>query len=470
MTTRKSSLRRAWEDGFDLAFVSMVLRLPGLAWGCHLFSNAPFMFLSWDEWAVSTQLPGWLANVATLRKDYVYGFAREMELALPIARLLGNATVALHILISTRLLNILLGAATVAVLYRLARLLNVDRATALLAGALLAVAPLHVATSGYATPTISLVFWVYLSFYAFLSFRTTEQPLYWLLGCAAAGTAIAVKFGFVCLIPMAYLLVRPKKSFLINVGGLLAFAGAFYFFNLGDLPWKHLSEIQNILVMDNFAERVHPRWFNPVMFIIDLVPSLGLPTFVCLAFGFRGYEEAATAASRGPVSRVDRFACVELPLLVYFASIWSLTSAFLRHLVLVLPFLCLVAAQGWRRVESMVTERRGARAARILLLLMGAYQLLSVGWLAKQHLTNRVWLGMKWVENNVPPAMKVYIAERNQYDIVWKRDLPTRNLTPDFDQAHFYFVTENIVWRFGRSNSRRSPRGRRRKRSITTVT
>ena len=190
-----------------IVLLALALRLWGLDWGLpnaqHYFSYHP------DEITVSASAVS-IASTGDLNPHFFnYGSLYIYLLALPLA-LAGGAALAVATL-AGRLLTVCFGAATVALLFAFARRTLGGR-WAWAPSLLLAVLPLHVVHSHFATVDVPVAFFVLLALY--LTVLAAERESLRLLAVAGAvsGLAAATKYngGAVLLIPLAAAFITPR--------------------------------------------------------------------------------------------------------------------------------------------------------------------------------------------------------------------------------------------------------------------
>jgi len=417
-----------------LTLVAVAARVPGILWGVDLRHGGPFVFYSYDEFAViEAMLRVINAGKLIARSDYFYGFAFEMLPVVALVKAIGLSPITPHALIAVRLANLLFAVATVHVTVVIARAWFREERIAWLAGFLLALFPLHVIHSHAATPVVSGVFWAYLCFAAAISYGDRPRRAAWWLACAASGAAIAVKFLFITWIPLSYLLVTMKEKPAVRVAGIAMMAGAFTLFNLGVLPWAQLPDILSVLAPDNFGGRSHHYWTTPLMYLIALVPGLGLASFVASMSG-------GARMLRDGLHR-HRFFCLQLPLAVHFITICLLSASFIRHAVPLLPFLAVLSAAGAVRIWT-VMEKRSRRAATALALTAVLYQAATVAWIEAQHVAARGAEARHWLITNAPAGKTVALAAKQTSDYRNLFSLPAERLAPSAREADYLVLSE----------------------------
>lgn len=318
--------------------LALLLRMAGTKWGLpspnHLYSYHP------DE----IILLGAASNVDIFRLQLDPGFYNYGTFYIFILSILGSLGIGLgyvkgeslalqlaHLHILGRIATVLMGTATVWLLYILGRRLYSE--TAGIAGAyLLAVAPLHQLHSHYMTVDVPATFLVSLSlFFLVLSVeRPRDSLFFW--GGFFAGLAIATKYNTgLVLLPFIYLLFKQgfswKRLLLLGGGTVIAFLlgcpGALL--NFPEFKKDFLYELRHAKMGhgDLFAS-TGPGWLYHLR---TMYYALGAPLLLLILLGIFSF----------PLRRGKG----ELPLLLFLIPYYLLISSaqvrFARYLMPILP-------------------------------------------------------------------------------------------------------------------------------------
>ena len=430
--------KHAW---IILAFIALAFRLPGLVWGKDFYGHGSFCFLHFDEWSASRQILEYTQTGKIGRADYFYGFPTQILWTL---RLFWGPLTEIKILLISRLLSVIFGVADVLLTYGITRAIFKKRMVAFLAGIFIALSPLHVTQSHYATPTISSTFWIYAAFMGCLSFQETREIPFLFIACISAAAAIAVKFGFITLIPLFYLLWKERHRW-PGIAGLSLFVFSFLIWNGNQTPFRQINSITKLLLSDNFMMREHHRWLNPFVYGFDLIPGLGLPIFVFAGIGLAALiKQGFYNPKRSSKNRV-RLICLELPLFYYAAVLCGMTLPFARHILPLLPYLAMVAAYGFMWT---VKKRLFRRWAMLLFVFVFAYQAFCVGWNEKRFVLDPFFLARAWVMDHTAENEKVWFAIPNFY----AQAFPPKKLAGSYATADYLLVSERMTMSFRRSS------------------
>ncbi|MEA3401986.1 MAG: glycosyltransferase family 39 protein [Armatimonadota bacterium] len=388
---RRAAVRRAAGVGAVLA-VALALRLIGITWGLpdatHLFSYHPDEFHSLRgalSMALGDPNPHFF-NYGSLYLHLV-GIAAAIAdpsifLSIPNASP-GGALLPMAIrewTLDARIVTVILGVATVAVVYALARTLW-DHRAGLLAGLLLAVMPLHVLHSHYATVDVPGALFTTLALLFAVWMVRDPNPRYALWAGAAAGLAASTKYSgaIVLVAPLTGWMVAwalawrgggnrpPLASLLVPPAAALAAFALTSPFTFLDWPsaWRDISfEMHHMRVGDDPSMMaLYPSGW--LFHLHGLVRACGLPVLLAvlvgliMAWGGRWWEllpllafgvVAFAVSARAQV----RYARYEVPLLPVIAiivaplasrSAWAAARAWLEPAVARLAVgLLLVAA------------------------------------------------------------------------------------------------------------------------------
>jgi hypothetical protein len=354
---------------------ALAVRVVGLGWSLpnddHYFSYHPdeiFLLLPSFRFAAGEFNPGFF-NYGSLYL-YLVGLPAVALGLVPDAGAFPRGLRPLYL--EARLITALLGAATVALLYLALR--REGRSVALLSSALLAVCPLHVVNSRYATVDVPSTFFLTLAFLLALRGAGRPSAANGMLAGLLVGLAAATKYNsalFLLPVLCAPLLVRRES------GSLAAWfvgvpAGAALGFLIGN-PYVWTEEFARGIRF----ELSHARRGGTLAFegtgsgwayhlTRGLPVGLGYPLLLAAGLGV-----IAAIVRRSPATRL----CL-LWVAIYLFVIGFGRERFIRYLVPLTPFLCLLAAWGVCFLAAAKRARGQASAttaAVVLTLLCALY-------------------------------------------------------------------------------------------------
>ena len=379
--------RRGIAAAVSLTAIALGLRLAGIRWGLpnadHYFSYHPdevFLLLPSFRFAVGNFNPAFF-NYGTLYL-YLVGLPAVALGLVPDADVFPRGLRALYV--EARLITALLGAATVPMLYFALR--HEGSSLAFLSSALLAVCPLHVVNSHYATVDVPATFFLILAF--LLALRGAKQPgtVSGMLAGFAVGLAAATKYNAALfLIPamLAPLVVgREKGSFAAWCAGVPV--GAALGFVAGN-PYFWTEEFKEGIRF----ELSHARRGGTLAFVgtgsgwvyhltRGLPVALGYPLLLAAGLG-----AIAAIVRRSPATRL----CL-LWIAIYLFVIGFGKERFIRYLVPVTPFLAVLAGAGLLSLVRLCKRPRARAVAGVvaigIVLLTAGYafgQVLPFVWM-----------------------------------------------------------------------------------------
>lgn len=337
--------------------IALLLRVAGIGWGLpgaeHLSSYHP------DEWqAVETAL-SMIARGSANPRFFNYPTLQPYLLALLLAPLLAaapGAGIGLFYLLG-RLVTVGFGVATVVLVGLIGRRLGGPR-VGLVAAGLMAVLPLHVVNSHFATVDVALTAWCTAALLAAVAVADSPSWRTLLLGAAAAGAAAATKYhGALLLLPLwaaaglAWRRQAAKPAAAAAAVAALVFAIASPYVLLDPAAWPQVRYelFEHPRVTNLFAD-VGPGWLFHLRW--NLPTAAGGPV--------------ALAALIGLVVLARRRLPGALPVLVYGLvfglSLLRTRELFIRYWLPLLPLVALGAAVA-------VAELRGRPAVMWLVLV-----------------------------------------------------------------------------------------------------
>lgn len=378
--------------------LALVLRVVGISWGLpgptHAFSYHP------DE--VHVLLPA----LGMLRGDWNPHFFNYGTLYLYLVGIVSwafaliglspaNAPDFAPLYLIGRTISAVLGAGTVVLVYLICRELG-GRRLALWGSGLLAIAPLPLVNSHFATVDVAATFFLVLGAYGCVKVISDGRERWYLLSGAAMGFAAATKYNFgagILLLVAAHLLRRRRAAQQELELGLLWGLLAFPLFFLIGCPYTlslegglHLREqfLQGLLFETRHMQEVRTPAFVgsgsgwAYHALRGFPAALGIPLYALALAGIVWF--LISFRRREPILRKGLFLLAGW-LVFFFLITGFATERFIRYLVPLVPFLCIFAA--WLVDEGLSLTSRlrvpalvGMAAATLLTLVYSLAQLL----------------------------------------------------------------------------------------------
>jgi 4-amino-4-deoxy-L-arabinose transferase-like glycosyltransferase len=396
-----------------VSFVATVARVTGLGFGLphHLFHPDENLLIS----TAARMAAGadWNPHFFHWGGAHFYVTATVFRIAPVVSQ--PAATADLYLI--ARMLSAVMGAATVAVTMLIChRLYRNDRLTAL-AGLTLALMPLHVRCSHYATVDAAATFWMSLSVWCFLKAIDAGPDRRWLIATGViAGVAMGTKYtlGMVPPVMAVACFVSTRGSarrWLAPAIVLGAAAAGFVMSNpyaVLDLQ-AFLTGVRELSThYDNPS--LHPRNYSDhnILFFLSTLASGESDPVVLFA----------AAIGIGVLARSERrphvLALAAAPVLM-FLYLGSRRANYIRNLLPLLPFLAIACAIGLTSVAAWFARTRARTVIAGLVIAAG------LAWSA-QHVIriDRVLsrpdsrdLAADWIAANLPAGSKVAVEREH---------------------------------------------------------
>jgi hypothetical protein len=298
-----------------------------------------------------------------------------------------------------------------------------DRWVGILSAVLLAICPLHIVNSGYATVDVPATFWLTLAFLFAIYGAERPNPKWGALVGLAVGLAAATKYNAgLFLLPAiaAPLLISPAKwrwSWCLAIigGAVLGFIVGCPFFWTSEFREGLSFEVAHARVGGTlaFVETGNGWWYHVTR---GLPVGLGLPF---LAAVVAGAVAAVRRPNRAAVRRPNRPARLSLLWVVFYLAVIGFgRERFIRYLVPLTPFLAVLAAVG------MTWLYRSPRLAiRIPVLLAGigigvltwGYGLGPVSGPLSEDARDLAWERIKPILSEAGPKARVGLVQSPWY-------------------------------------------------------
>ena len=388
---KKRSWRFEWVGVGAMAAAALVLRLAGIWWGLpnsqHYFSYHPdeiFLLMPSFGFAQGDWNPHFF-NYGTLY-IYLVGIPAVIFGIVPDSVPFPQGLAPLYL--TGRILAALLGTATVPLLYLALR--REGRSLALGSALLLTICPLHVINSHYATVDVPATFFLVVAF--LFALRGAERPTlrHAIVTGLFVGLAAATKYNAgLFLLPalLAPVLVgqervscpglRKRKlggpSWWLGLpaGALVAFLVCNPWIGTPEFRQGFLFEWRHAQAGGTFAfVGTGSGWSYHLLH--GLPVALGYPLLAAVIIGF-----VLAFRSKSPAFRLSLVWC-----LFYFAIIGFGKERFIRYLVPMMPFVCVLAASLWvSRLDGGPEWRQRRGPCVLAAAVLGLTGLYSLGQL-----------------------------------------------------------------------------------------
>ena len=398
-----------------IVLIGATLRL----WG--ITSGAPYRMAA-DEWVILSTSVGMVRAGDFNPHFFDYGgLIFYLHMGVAVVRFLTGANTGAwqtlegmwdgEVLVYSRVLTAVLGALTVAVVFRCG--LRWGTGTALVAALAMAVLPQHVRESHFVLTDVPLTFFIAVAL--LLSIRAAEgqRAMRYFWAGAAVGAAAAVKYNgaLSIVIPLVAALATDVSGLRVRAAtAVLAGAAASFFvaapYSLLDLP-AFLNGFASLMQHYNGPRPVAEalvvylkymrNWFAwPGVLSLEL----GWPALVVACLGLVVLLRDARFGARRAVA----LAAAVFPLV----HLWFVTNQgslqYGRYLLPLSPGLCLMLGAGtvlvWHWIRGF---RRLARFAPMVGLLLVPPFAASVSWAHTQTRVSTADLAAEWITRHLPP-------------------------------------------------------------------
>jgi hypothetical protein len=315
----------------------------------------------------------------------------------------------------SRTLTALAGTATVVLIYLAGR--RWGMAEALLAAALLAVVPNHVAGSHYVLTDVPTAFFTTLTFV--LALRAGEQQTTRAFAWAGftAGLAASSKYNGLVSIILPLLAgwltaISPAQAAQRTLVVCGVAAGAFLLgtpYAVFDVP-RFLNDYARLAAIFARERGGEPGW---IIYLKHLRMALGWPALV---LALAGLMTASWRIWRGP-RRVASVLLVSFPL-VYFSVMAGSYQIYGRYMLPLFPFATLLAAVAVMAVarslpRSALPRRADALlTATLVVVVLALPAFTAIGFDRSLGKVGTLELAYRWIAEHVPPGSKIAIESR----------------------------------------------------------
>ena len=255
--------------------LALLVRIPGLFFGYHVFGNENVGFLPSE---------GALAEIALNFLNpppyafYLNGFPFQVFLISLLLKLFMNVDLVIITAIG-RMISLVYSIASIVLIYFLSKEIF-NKKTGMIAALFLSLSGLHVLLSSVSRPDSTSIFWLYATFYFSLLFIRRERLIWLILAIISSGFTASMKMNFINIIPLIYIFLLKKKKIRNALLIIFIFIGAFTLMNGFTYGLNEFFKISDFTLNLNFAAREnYNKLANPFMQAINLIVGIGLPVF-----------------------------------------------------------------------------------------------------------------------------------------------------------------------------------------------
>lgn len=303
-----------------------------------------------------------------------------------------------HIYLVGRGVTVLMGTATIAAAWHLAKSVG-GRSAGAPAAILLAAAMLHVRDSHFLTVDVPVTCWTTAALVALVQHARSGDRRALVFGSILLGLAISTKYNAALLVPALLVAVfkapgqnRHNNALLASGVLALAFFGGSPFIALDPLAfwrdfvfeWQHFGR-------GHAGQDPGNGWIYHLTF--TLRHGLGLPALLAALAGLAWMGYRRSAADLVVLTAVA----------AYFAVAGGGNSLFVRYALPLLPLLCVAAAVG----IGHLLRQRPARAAVLAAVLAAPSMLASVQQVRMMALDDTRELARRWIESHVDSGARI---------------------------------------------------------------
>jgi len=431
-----------------LCVFAFILRVPGLGWGISLKDDPQFSEFASNEPLLVSMAQNFTDKYGHMYDYYPKGFSFQIALIGSATKKIWNNEWEKFIMIG-RMLSLIYGISTIYLLFFLVKELTNDQELAFLSSLFLTLTSLHVSNSHFATTDAGITFWLYLLMYCLFLYIRTRKKKFFALALISCGLILSLKLLFIALIPVIYMLYRDKWDLKVILLAIFSLFVIFWIANGGQYTLINFIFTLNNVAQDNILVRHYNRLFNLFSYTVILISSLGLPMFLLAIYGsFQGVHKKVQYQ---PITQRDVLFIGMLPLFLHFISICTFSYMASRHILLLTPFLSVIAAAGLLSLKKWPVFSTQQRM-KYLLGAFVLYQLVLVCSTEYYFVFDNRRTATAWVKHNIPVGEKIYFPgngyEQELYD--WT------NIKKEYkfvkpSEADYYILFPDDYFRYRRS-------------------
>jgi predicted alpha/beta hydrolase len=394
-------MTRAWSPRFALCLglvllVGAAARVPGLFWGYDFFGTETVVLhhdeppYTWGRAAGSPFPRGLELNV------------RLLNATLDQVGLSGLTSSDAYRFLVGRLVSLVYGILTLVVIARLGAALFGSDEVGLLAAFFLALADLHVTYSHIAIPDSAATFWFYAALLGASAALSHGSRRAFVVAAICTGAAAAMRYQLMSVVPLVWWVARSRRRLLDAMLLLVTVAGSAVLFN--GLTVNPAVTFQLAALVAGGQPFDVNRPGLPLAYLAVLLVGVGLPVFLLAGYGLVRFGQTRAAAWRTWRDALadDRIAVCLAPGAA-FVQACSVVLWAPRHVVVVVPFVTLMAAYGFAGIAHRRWGRLPATvAARGMLALLAIYLAVQVASVQAHFVDDPLEKAGRWLRARVP--------------------------------------------------------------------
>ena len=389
--------------------VGLFVRIPGIFWGYNFPTGwrghhpDEYTHLQNTRSIIRPWAPQWI-------HPYPKGMAAHIAVPVLVKRALGGQLhdalpKGIQIIVAGRVVSVLYGTATIVLVFLLARRLFRDPRVAHFAAWIMALGGLHVSQSHYFVSDVPSIFWYLLgSYLLFLELEASDKnnSPYLMSAAFSFGIAFGLKF-FIFSIPSIALIAlmhRPRFMRAVHIG-VFFFVG----FVLVNFASYTPYDIANTFY-GGIGNPYKVGWLSKmIMYLVELPTVVSVPILVLFVGGsYCLSKHLITACTREKAFATT--VIVVIPLVFYGVLTVLMVSQFPRHLVPLIPWICLVS--GWSVVVLMDKATSKGLPSMVVVIPLFVYLAVFVYDGERVFLNDTRNEAALWIERNVDRGSAIY--------------------------------------------------------------
>ncbi len=429
---------------FGILLLSSLVRAPGLFWGYNLFSDGKHYVLAPDERYHAGIADEFFSQI-NYEQFYVRGMGTQIAGIFGLGRLVFDSLQvnSKYFYAIGRLLALIYGLATVFLIYFFANELFDNETVSILSSLFLGLCWIHTAYSHLSVPDVPALFWMYLSFYFVLKYLRCANDRDLFGACIGAGFSMGTKPSVILLAPLALIVINsPKKIYHIL---LISFSllGAFAFINFLYYTPQSFLNSQHMVQTDSFSGVAMNKFINIPVYLLLLLPSVGLPVFLLFIWGvFKLFAKSKLSGLSIKQLLANKYVVIFLPMLLHFYFICKIVVNMTRYLMPIIPTMLALAAYGAVQLSKRFPSRR---FFNLFIGIIIIYQLTQIISLEKATVSDSRSLMGDWLRENVDKNKLIAIGPSINYNLIPSEYKTTKSFDADYIIMHSCFYSRYLT-------------------------